>query len=240
MRRLLLVTLLSGIAAAAIACTSFTSESDPGAEIDGGPEATTAETSTPVEPDAAIPRDGDAEPTASRGCADQSVEAFEGRRDIAGCEGAWDQPGIAAGTNPKCARNSGNSSTNPTGAGCGAEDLCAAGWHVCKGLTDVGNSKGAAPGGICAARGGGAGLTFYATAQPSDGVAQCPLGSSGVDDVFGCGDIATQPSSSCSPLNAVIGTNQPLDGFHFGTNDKTERADVTKTVGPGGVLCCRD
>jgi len=83
------------------------------------------------------------------GCADGTREGFLAVATyptIAACGGAWDKPGLdGAASAPSCGRVAGNHSSNKVGANCHAADLCAAGWHVCRGPADL-----AARGGSCA------------------------------------------------------------------------------------------
>ncbi len=240
MKRLLLVAIPSGLVAAAVACTSFSTDADSAAQ-DGGPEGALADTSVLVQPDGpASDSADDALRRAAIGCADGTLEGFKNSPGIAACSGAWTVRGIFKGAPPTCARQGGGpSSVKPDGDGCSAVDLCASGWHVCNDAADVANHGGAAQGEVCEPT-GPAGNTFYATAQASTGTAACAAGSAGINDVFGCGDIDKPPAPDCAPLNAVISTFQLLQGFNLGADNDSERKNVTKTIGPGGVLCCVD
>ncbi len=75
------------------------------------------------------------------GCADGTREGFmdfASYPTIAACGGAWDQPGLdGTAAAPSCGRVAGNHSANKPGVGCRAADLCAAGWHVCRGPADL-------------------------------------------------------------------------------------------------------
>ena len=56
--------------------------------------------------------------------------------NVAACDGAWTIPGIH---NPDaCNNKAGNDAIDPGGNGCSTEDLCADGWHVCKGDEEFG------------------------------------------------------------------------------------------------------
>jgi len=75
------------------------------------------------------------------GCADGTREGFMDHArypTIAACGGAWTLPGLdGPAAAPACDRLSGNHSANKPGAGCRAADLCAPGWHVCRGAEDL-------------------------------------------------------------------------------------------------------
>ena len=70
------------------------------------------------------------------GCADGEREWFTNATTnpyIAGCSGAWDQPGVLVdpftpNTDITCGREAGDDGTNSAGTGCSASDLCADGW----------------------------------------------------------------------------------------------------------------
>ena len=161
------------------------------------------------------------------GCADGTREGFMTWDEypfIASCSGAWTVPDPNAP--PSCGRQAGNHGVNKPGTGCGADDLCANGWHVCYGPDDV------------AARVGGLGCAdavdpdypnfgsldpvlgvtvppgaaFFATrATTTDGVCadgvNAPmdppdlLASITLDNVFGCGNLGAVPALSCGDLD---------------------------------------
>ncbi|MFO0744356.1 MAG: MopE-related protein [Myxococcota bacterium] len=71
------------------------------------------------------------------GCSDGTREGFMDYAThalVAACGGAWDQPGLDGA--PSCSRQAGNHGLKASGAGCSAADLCASGWHVCRGPDD--------------------------------------------------------------------------------------------------------
>lgn len=211
-------------------------------------------------------------PTDPSGCADRTREGFTSIStypEIAACSGGWSVPGVTAATAPACGRASGNSSGNRDGAGCSAADLCAAGWHVCRGKDEValkanGSCADAVPAGASN------NSLFFAVAQASVSNTMCD--SSGDNDVFGCGNLGTQLSAqkNCGVLTrALASTRAGTCGFNEaepnlgpwqclgGTQgDLHEGALVTKQGCPntscsydgnavgnadkGGVLCCRD
>ncbi|HVY48446.1 MAG TPA: hypothetical protein VHB21_21305 [Minicystis sp.] len=193
------------------------------------------------------------------GCSDGTREGFvdEGAYPkIAACTGGFTVPGILQATTPHCGRMAGNSSPNIAGVGCGAADLCAEGFHVCRGADEVAQKsptgcQGAAP----------APDLFFATRQGSTGCATCALGTdtdpttcngcscamdcatnaTTANDLFGCGSIGDTPSS-CGVLdrfsNDLCGALNPV--WQCGDDGCNEANDVTKDAGFGGVLCCAD
>ncbi len=144
----------------------------------------------------------------SVGCSDGSREGFldvDAHPTIAGCAGAWTVAGITlAAPEPHCARTSGNDSSNPDGEGCGAEDLCSPGWHVCEGKSDVAAKSatgcdGAVPDGAPDKS------LFFAVNQNSTLGSVCDESASG-NDVFGCGNLGSTLSAdkNCGPLTRVL------------------------------------
>jgi hypothetical protein len=190
-------------------------------------------------------------------CADGTREAFTDRRrfpTVAGCAGGFTQPGLLFTAAPSCGRGAGNDGAHPDGQGCGAEDLCAAGWHVCRGVADV-----AARATVCDVPQTPA--LFFATRQSGSGcghcasgteTAGCTAGSCAADcspalglsnDVFGCGNVGLASASDCGLL--TVGSNDLCSSlpapWTCGSDGNGEAINVTKP-GPsgGGVLCCRD
>jgi hypothetical protein len=202
-------------------------------------------------------------PLALRGCADGTREAFvdEARYpDIAGCSGAFDVPGLRPGASPSCGRRAGNDGEDPSGAGCGANDLCADGYRVCASAADVARRS---PDG-CAGGADGPPGSFFATAQSGPGCALCATGDDPgcgnntcnpgcaqtdrtTNDLFGCGDVGERPNvASCAPLDRFSNNLcAALPGSWVCPNapggDVRESVLVTKRdASGGGVLCCRD
>jgi len=138
---------------------------------------------------------------------------------------------------PACGRVAGDDSTNPNGAGCSVEDLCAVGWHVCKSAADVATSsanKGCAPDAVN-------GFWLTRQAQTDGGSCAAPP----VDNnPTGCGSIGYVAPGSCAPLNRWLrySTCQATPPWSCGTSTQglMEAALVTKN-GPaqGGVICCK-
>lgn len=212
-------------------------------------------------------------PADPSGCADGTREGFLALLqypDIAGCSGGWTVPGVTASSVPACGRASGNSATNRDGAGCASADLCAAGWHLCRGKDEVGLKTN----GSCVDAtppGAPASSLFFAVAQNSANDTTCD-GSSSHNDVFGCGNLGTQltPTKNCGALNRALASTQAGScGFNEAEptlgpwqcvggpqSHLAEGEVVTKQGCPnasclfsgapignadkGGVLCCRD
>ncbi|MDB4940551.1 MAG: Type fimbrial biosis protein PilY1 [Labilithrix sp.] len=237
-----LATLLVAVATGALAaaCSSFDDADPPPAE--GGTETGAVDTGAAdtIVSDAPVDSGLDtALPALTTGCSDGTREAFLRTEKIAACEGAWTVAGIFPSHAPVCKRSAGNSSANVDGTGCGPVDLCAAGWHVCTGGLDVALHGGA--GDVCGLGNTQTGQLFFATAQAGDGDGVCAsmYEDSRINDVYGCGDVPTPPLTACMPLNARIDhTFHPADFQPL--SDNGERELVTKTAGPGGVLCCSD
>jgi hypothetical protein len=194
------------------------------------------------------------------GCADGTREGYLDQAQypqIAACAGGWTVPGMLDATQPTCGNKAGNDSPNPTGQGCSAADLCAPGFHVCKGASDVAFRS---PTG-CAGAAPEDGL-FFATRQGSTGCAICTLGS-GMDpsicngcscaadcaqntltanDLFGCGSIGNSPGA-CGALTRTSGNLCSALGspWSCGNDGCGEANQVTKpSPTGGGVLCCID
>jgi hypothetical protein len=173
------------------------------------------------------------------GCADGTREGFTGAGSVAACSGGWSVPGVksAGSLVPACGRKSGDDSANPTGAGCSVEDLCAPGWHVCESAAEVAASAGVAN--ACTTASYDA-TTFFVTRQSGSGSANC--NATGVNDLFGCGNLGTPPNSSCSPLNRFSNDGCGALGVPWscGGSSNQEAFNVTKTdPAKGGAMCCR-
>lgn len=152
---------------------------------------------------------------AEAGCADGTREGFLSLQtypQIAGCSGAWSVGGITRpDLAPACGRSSGNDSDNPEGAGCSAADLCAPGWHVCRGQEEVAELS---PDGCAGAVPPGTPdkTLFFAVRQNSRADSVCDQSDQG-NDVFGCGNLGAvlTPEKNCGPLNRVLAS------MHAGT-----------------------
>ncbi|MBL8924211.1 MAG: hypothetical protein JNJ54_35485 [Myxococcaceae bacterium] len=207
------------------------------------------------------------------GCSDGTREGFVSIAtfaEIAGCSGGWATPGITLATVPTCARRSGNTGMNREGNGCSAADLCAPGWHLCRGKDEVaakanGSCTDAVPAGAAN------NSLFFAVVQNSTNNTTCDT-STNHNDVFGCGNLGMQLSGAknCGVLTrALASTQQGTCGFNEAEpnlgpwqclgnmmSHLAEGTVVTKVGCPnnscmydgravgnadkGGVLCCRD
>jgi hypothetical protein len=196
------------------------------------------------------------------GCADGRREAFLDRMrypDIAGCSGGFQIAGLAHPTSPTCGRAAGNNGPNPSGVGCTASDLCAAGWHVCVSAGDVARHS---PDGCAGARDAPP-QAFYASRQTGPGCLQCATGtapdctnndcrtdcaptSATTNDIFGCGNVGSAPEMSCAPLdrsgNNLCSALPPPWQCSNGPNADVHESEYVVKPGPlsGGLLCCRD
>jgi len=199
-------------------------------------------------------------PPLTQGCADGVRDSFRLEfifPNIAGCAGGWSVPGVKGPAVTSCNRNAGDDSANPAGMGCGVEDLCQEGWHVCSSANDVDAHSPLGCFGVFDAPAG----SFFVTRQSGPGCHQCATGtnpmcdaaSCGEDcansslmtnDIFGCGrQTGGMAQTSCSPLNTSSNDNCNSLGAPWSCpgGGFTEANTVVKT-GPanGGVLCCRD
>jgi hypothetical protein len=161
---------------------------------------------------------------------------------IAACAGGFSVPGVTTpeSMQPQCGRISGNDSANPTGDGCSVEDLCAEGWHVCKGAEDVAQHAAA---GACDPS---AAITpvFWLTRQVQDEVAQCAQPPN-VNNITGCGSLGGVPDVSCAPLDRRMRASEcgPTAAWFCGggnPNDALMEAEIVYKISSdeGGVLCC--
>ena len=158
--------------------------------------------------DAGVP-DAGTPPLDSVGCADGTREGFTSKTaypKIAGCSGAWTVGGVTrANMAPTCGRAAGNTAPNVEGTGCAAVDLCASGWHLCRGKEEVAL---AAPNGCADAVPIGAPdkSLFFAVEQHSVNNTTCASSGAGDNDVFGCGNLGTalQAEKQCAPLTRAL------------------------------------
>ena len=190
--------------------------------------------------------------TPTVGCADGQREGFLDHAaypQIAACSGAWDQPGVTPDkVKPTCNRQGGDDGSKADGKGCSSPDLCAKGWHVCKGWQEVAQKS---PTGCADATPQGAKnkSLFFAIRQPSDNGSVCGAWGDGFNDVFGCGNLGTtlSPAQKCGPLDRVMASTQPnscgfneaepklgpWECFGPGKSDLNEGANVTKKACQG-------
>lgn len=179
-------------------------------------------------------------PAPVNGCADGEREALEDEvtyPDIAACAGGWTVPGVVVNV-PYCDRMGGDDGPVPTGTECSVEDLCSEGWHVCVDRLEVMDDGIADCSDDTIAWGGNA---FYATRQSGEGANTC--NPTGLNDVFGCGDVGYTNITGCAPLNRGSANlcNQLPAPWECGVSI-TQEADFIVKPDPqfGGVLCCRD
>jgi len=160
----------------------------------------------------------------------------------------WSVPGLVttASMAPACARGAGNDGRNPNGAGCTVEDLCAEGWHVCRGASELTTlSVTCAEAGIPAVTTGSNGAMFFATRQRGMAPMGCvPDATTGSNNLHGCGNFGRAEDPGCNPPldrqieSTVCATTPPWACSESGTT-MTEATVVTKSSSAaGGVLCC--
>jgi len=206
--------------------------------------------------------DGCTTPVVGNGCSDGSREGFVDEAQfpkIAACSGGWSVPGLVIAPLPQCNLAAGNTSSNPSGTGCSAADLCSKGFHVCKGANDVALR---APAG-CA----GVGFepdVFFATREGSTGCGICTLGTltdpdvcngcscatgcaqndTTANDLFGCGTLGFPNAGNCGVLDVTSGNGcgALFWPWQCGSVDACSEGNGVTKVGPegGGVLCCAD
>jgi hypothetical protein len=190
-----------------------------------------------------------AAPTA--GCADGTREAFADDArfpSIAGCAGAWSIPGLLSERSmaPGCARTAGNDGSNLTGSDCTVEDLCADGWHVCRGASEL-----TLLGVTCQDAGippanAGDGAIFFATRQRGTAPTGCsPDATIGSNNLHGCGNFGRVEDPGCAPpldrqIESTVCAANPPWSCSDPASIMTEATVATKSgVAAGGVLCCR-
>jgi hypothetical protein len=192
------------------------------------------------------------------GCSDGEREYFmpylgNAYKDIAGCAGGFFVSGITtpASMQPQCGRNSGDDSANPNGQGCSVEDLCSAGWHVCKSAGEVKNKSGYnGYGGGCASL-WNAPDQLWLTRQAQLDNGDC-AGPPAKNNLTGCGTgFGSNPDWSCGPLNRSVNYQAciPTKAWFCGNGQQNDpnsgllnEAEIVQKQGPeeGGVICCRD
>jgi len=192
----------------------------------------------------------DAPPTMI-GCADGTREAFNDETrfpSIAGCAGGWSVPGLLTDQSmtPACARGAGDDSSNPGGIGCTVEDLCADGWHVCRGASELTLAGVTCQDAGIAPTTGGGGAMFFATRQHGTAPTGCsPDATTGNNNVHGCGNFGRVEDPGCAPplnrqIESTVCAANPPWSCSDPTSIMTEATVVTKSGSPGGgVLCCR-
>jgi hypothetical protein len=224
-----------------------------GGDLDGGPDAALdgadgavdqAPDTRPPAADRALPPPLTG-PPALVGCSDGSREGFldlQAWPVIAGCSGGWQVPGVIdQGQEPRCGRQGGNDSVRADGEGCSVVDLCAEGWHVCRGPAEVSRRS---PSGCESAVAPGLQRLFIVAAGASPLGVCIPDGTS-ANDLHGCGDFGSDETSGCYPLLKRLTFADCLQSgvWYCGTADDhlVEATVVTKAGSAlGGVLCCHD
>ena len=148
------------------------------------------------------------------GCADGAREGFlelDTWPQIAGCAGAWDQPGITPdAVVPTCGRQGGDDGGKSEGAGCSAPDLCAEQWHVCVTWEEVAAKSPTGCAGAAPPDAKSKSL-FFAIRQPSETGSVCGDWGDGFNDVFGCGNLGAGlgADKGCGPIDRVLASTQP-------------------------------
>ena len=203
--------------------------------------------STPSAIDASEPPGVGGEPLAV-GCSDGTREGFrdvEHWPNIAGCAGAFDQPGVLRSPEllPACYLQAGDTSPNPSGTGCNAADLCAPYWHLCRGSSDLAQHS---PTGDCENCVPAGELRFFLVAGGASPMGICSPDPAAADDLHGCGSYGQPESDGCAPLVRRMGFADCLathGAWSCGDQSDSlrEAAVVTKQqTSMGGVLCCKD
>ena len=143
---------------------------------------------------------------------------------------------------PWCDREAGNTGVRPEGAGCGAADLCAPGWHVCRGPVEVERFSLSQCESIVAA-----GVSaFFAVAGGGGVGGDCAFGQEWTNDVRGCGSIGHAEGDNCYPLDRRLefsdcsATQGAWVCGGVGAHDEEVLHVFKGTSDLGGVLCCRD
>jgi hypothetical protein len=191
------------------------------------------------------------------GCSDGAREYFippysGAYKDIAGCAGGFRVAGVTTpeSMQPQCARNAGDDSPNPNGEGCSVEDLCSAGWHVCKSAAEVSSKAGF---GGCPVFGWNAPDQFWLTRQAQSDGGECAAPPA-KNNLTGCGTgFGSDPgwNSKCSPLNRRVNYQAciPTAAWFCGNGKQNDpnggqlnEAEIVQkpSAEEGGVLCCRD
>lgn len=159
---------------------------------------------------------------------------------IAFCPAAWSVPGL---TDPAARATPCNRQPGADGKGCSVEDNCSAGWHVCSDEADLGAHGFTAQN--CLAAPGGMWLTRQpGTVDPADPRRAGQCGSSGSNNLYGCGSLGSKPS--CGLLQRGMNYTDCLNSMVWscGTDPsqglEEQRLVVKPSLDLGGVICCRD
>lgn len=183
------------------------------------------------------------------GCSDSTREGFRDYHDwprIAGCAGAFDQPGVLGGAPdllPTCGLLAGDTNRRPDGKDCSAADLCALNWHVCRNGDDVANHS---PTGDCEGCVPAGETRFFLVASGASPMGICSPDPLAANDLHGCGGLGQPEDQACAPLSRRMGFADCLatNGvWNCGSQDTSLReAEMVTKAGTtlGGVLCCKD
>ena len=220
------------------ACLGISDIANPRRDAGAGDASTDA-----ADADAADADAGDADAAEAEagkdtvGCSDGTREAFTDPTytDVAACAGGWSVPGVLAPASmaPACNRVSGNSSANPSGAGCSVADLCAVGWHVCASSAEFIVKS---PGGCAPTQ---SNELFVTRQSENNGLCSPPPAA---NNLVGCGaGLGQVASTTCAPLNRELHAPQCVGGVWVCGGVNNEALEVVKTAATeGGVICCSD
>ena len=221
-----------------------------GVQEAGNPSPAT-DTSAPVEAQPALDMGEPPGVTAAPdivGCSDGTREGFRHLVDwpnIAGCAGAFNQPGVLGSPDvqPACGLRAGDSNSNREGIDCSIADLCSANWHVCRDGGDVakhsptGDCEGCVPAGE---------PRFFLVASGASSMGLCSPDPLNANDLHGCGGLGQPESQACAPLSRRMGFADCLatNGV-WSCGDESDSLQEAKVVVKrgttlGGVLCCKD
>jgi hypothetical protein len=180
------------------------------------------------------------------GCSDGTREGFRDLQlwpDIAGCAGAFDQPGILGelATRRTCNSLAGDTNSNVLGIHCSAADLCAPSWHPCRGGIDVAVHS---PSGDCESCVPAGEQRFFIAAVAASAMGVCSPDPQASNDLHGCGGLGEPEDATCSPLSRRMGFADCLASGVWscgGPADSMQEARLVRKSGTtkGGVLCCR-
>ncbi len=206
--------------------------------------------------DSSQPDDGggpsDAPPSDTNRCADGTREAFTDEAHFPSIAGLRRRLVSARACSPTasmalgCARAAGNDGSNRAGTNCTVEDLCADGWHVCRGASELTLhvESPVATRGIGPAAGGGSAM-FFATRQRGTPPTGCsPDATTGSNNLHGCGNFGRAEDPVARPARSsdrkhVCAANPPWSCTDP-ASIMTEAMVTTKSgFAAGGVLCCR-
>ena len=251
MRGLAYVLLVAGLASCRVLSSGLASPgaASPHPDATTGPEAS----EVPGGDDARTFRDAGEPPGVAGapivvGCSDGTREGFRDVTNwpnIAGCAGAFDQPGVLGAPDlaPACNLEAGDTSTNPKGAGCNAADLCAQHWHLCRDGADVTRSS---PTGDCESCVPAGEPRFFLVATGASPIGMCSPDNLAANDLHGCGGLGQPESDTCAPLARRMGFADCLAThgvWSCGSDADSlrEATLVTKSeITMGGALCCKD